>query len=54
MAPLGKAKWMKIEVENLPNGDQVACASQWEPPDPFKGLTTADMELAQKLARTGA
>jgi AAA domain len=54
MAPLGKAKWMKIAVENLPNGDQVACASPWEPPDPFQGLTTADLELAQKLARTGA
>jgi hypothetical protein len=54
MAPLGKAKWMKIEVENLPNGDHVACASPWEPPDPFQGLTTADLELAQRLARTGA
>jgi hypothetical protein len=27
MAPLGKAEWMKIEVELLPNGDQVACAA---------------------------
>jgi hypothetical protein len=54
MAPLGKAKWMKIEVENLPNGDQVACSSPWEPPDPFQGLTTEDMVLGQKLARTGA
>ena len=54
MAPLGKAKWMKIEVENLPNGDQVACGSSWTPPNPFEGLTTADLELAQKLARTAA
>jgi hypothetical protein len=54
MGPLGKAKWMKIEVENLPNGDQVACSSSWTPPDPFQGVTAADMELAQKLARTGA
>jgi hypothetical protein len=54
MAPLGKAKWIKIQVEFLPNGDHVACASPWEPQDPFQGLTTADMELAQRLARTGA
>ena len=54
MGPLGKAKWMKIEVENLPNGDQVACSSPWKPPDLFQGLTTADMELGQRLARTGA
>jgi AAA domain len=54
MAPLGKAKWMKIEVENLPNGDQVACSSPWEPPDPFQGLTSVDMEMGQRLARTGA
>jgi RecA-family ATPase len=54
MGPLGKAKWMKIEVENLANGDQVACSSSWTPPNPFQGVTTADLELAQKLAQTGA
>jgi hypothetical protein len=54
MAPLGKAEWMKIEVENLPNGDQVACSSPWQPPNPFDDITFADMELAQRLARTGA
>jgi hypothetical protein len=53
MGPLGKAKWMRLAVENLPNGDQVAVASSWEPPDPFQGVTTADMELARKLAATG-
>lgn len=53
MGPLGKAKWMRIEVENLPNGDAVAVASSYEPPDPFRGVTTADMELARKLAATG-
>jgi hypothetical protein len=41
-------------VENLANGDAVAVASPWEPPDPFKNVTTTDMELARTLARTGA
>jgi AAA domain len=53
MGPLGKANWMKLLIENLPNGDQVAVASSWSPPDPFEGLSTADMELARKLAETG-
>jgi hypothetical protein len=33
--PLGKATWVKIEVENLFNGDQVAIAVSWKPPDHF-------------------
>jgi hypothetical protein len=53
MSPLGKAKWMKLVVEDLVNGDHVAVASPWSPPDPFKGVTTADMELARTLAATG-
>ncbi|WP_426442047.1 AAA family ATPase [Bradyrhizobium genosp. P] len=53
MGPLGKAKWMKLVVENLANGDAVAVASSWSPPDPFKNVTTADMELARTLAATG-
>jgi RecA-family ATPase len=35
MGPLGKAIWFALEVENLPNGDEVAVASPWSPPDPF-------------------
>jgi hypothetical protein len=54
MGPLGKAEWMKLIIENLPNGDQVACSSSWTPPDPFKGMTTADMELARNWSTTGA
>jgi len=54
MGPLGKADWIKIEVENLPNGDEVACAHRWSPPNPFDGITTSDMELARQLAQTGA
>jgi hypothetical protein len=54
MAPIGKAHWIKIGVENLPNGDEVACASLWTPPNPFDGVTSAGVELARELARTGA
>ncbi len=53
MGPLGKAKWMKLVVEDLINGDHVAVASPWSPPDPFENVTTADMELARTLAGTG-
>jgi hypothetical protein len=54
MGPLGKAKWMRIEVENLPNGDQVACASPWTPQNPFENVTVAHVELARGLAQTAA
>jgi hypothetical protein len=54
MGPLGNAEWIKIEVENLPNGDEVACSSRWIAPNPFDGVSTADMELARQLAQTGA
>jgi hypothetical protein len=53
MAPLGKAEWIKIEVENLPNGDEVAVSSRWNPPNPFDGVTTADMQTGAQLAATG-
>jgi hypothetical protein len=53
MGPVGKAKWIKIELEILPNGDQVACASPWTPQNPFDNVTTAHVELARQLAQTG-
>jgi hypothetical protein len=53
MAPLGKSKWMKMVVEPLPNGDQVAVGTWWKPPDPFQDVTPAHRELAAKLAATG-
>src|SRR4029077_875628 len=46
MGPLGKAKWMKFVIEVLPNGDEVACDTAWSPPDPFFGITTADVHVA--------
>jgi len=54
MGPLGKAVWMKLVVEILPNGEEIACASSWAPPNPFDGLTVADMELARNWSGTGA
>src|SRR5262249_4516157 len=54
MGPLGKADWMKIAVENLPNGDQVACAPSWKPPDAFEGVSTADVEWCRNVAQGGA
>ncbi|MCC6780927.1 MAG: AAA family ATPase [Hyphomicrobiales bacterium] len=54
LGPLGKADWIKIEVENLPNGDEVACATSWTPPNPFDGITTLDREGAANLAQGGA
>jgi hypothetical protein len=53
MGPVGKAEWIKIEVENLPNGDEVAVSSPWKPADPFAGVSTADMHKCRELARTG-
>jgi hypothetical protein len=53
MGPLGKASWLKLVVENLPNGDEVACASPWKPMDPFLGVTAADMHKCRALAQTG-
>ena len=45
---------MKIEVENLPNGDEVACSTLWKPPDPFQGITPKDVEVAREVAQGGA
>ena len=54
MGPLGRADWMKIEVEILPNGDEVACSTLWKPPDPFQGITPKDVEVAREVAQGGA
>jgi hypothetical protein len=53
MGPLSKATWFKLVVENLSNGDEIACASPWKPPDPFEGITAADTYKCRALARTG-
>lgn len=53
MAPLGKAKWIRLEQEPLSNGDVVAVATSWTPPDPFKDVTVAHINEARELARSG-
>jgi AAA domain len=53
MAPLGKAKWIRLEQELLPNGDVVACASAWTPPNPFEDVSIAHVDKARELARSG-
>ncbi len=50
----GKVSWFKLEPEILTNGDEIACASPWQPPNPFKGVTTADMLHCRTLTQTGA
>jgi hypothetical protein len=52
--PIGKAHWVRIETENLPNGDEVACATLWTPPNPFDGVTVNDLKVAQRVVQGGA
>jgi hypothetical protein len=52
--PLGKAVWFKLEVKNLPNGDQVVCSTSWKPPNPFQNVTTADMQRCRNVVQGGA
>ena len=54
MGPIGKAHWLRIEVENLPNGEEIACATLWIPPNPFDGVSVEDMQVVQKVAQGGA
>jgi hypothetical protein len=54
MGPLGKANWFKLEIENLANGDQIACCGSWEPKNPFEGITAADMHKCRTIAATAA
>jgi NADH:ubiquinone oxidoreductase subunit len=51
-APAGKAVWMRIEVQNLPNGDEIAVTRDWTPPA-SAGLDPAIVAAARQLAQTG-
>jgi hypothetical protein len=52
--PIGKAHWVKIETEILPNGDEVACSTLWQPPNPFDGVSVHDLRVVQKVVQGGA
>jgi hypothetical protein len=52
--PTGRGKWIKLEVEHLPNGDAVACGTSWKPSDPFLGITTADMMRCRNVMQGAA
>jgi hypothetical protein len=54
MAALGTADWVKLVPKKLPNGDEVVCVTSWRPPNPFSGVTTADMQRCRNLAQCGA
>jgi hypothetical protein len=51
--PIGKAHWVQIKVENLPNGDAVAVSTRWIPPNPFDGVSVNDLKLVEKVVTTG-
>jgi hypothetical protein len=54
MDRIGEVSWFKLEPVILANGDKIACASPWKPPNPFQGVTTADMHKCRALTQTGA
>jgi hypothetical protein len=54
MGPLGKAVWFKLQVENLPNGDEVVCSTSWKPPNPFQDVTAEDMQRCRNVVQGGA
>jgi hypothetical protein len=51
-APAGKAAWMRIEVQTLPNGDEIAVTRDWTP-RASAGLDPAIVAAARQLAQTG-
>jgi hypothetical protein len=52
--PIAAATWLKLEVADLLNGDAVAVATPWNPPDHFEGVTVAQMRECRKVAQGGA
>ncbi|MFN3846413.1 MAG: AAA family ATPase [Paracoccaceae bacterium] len=52
-APPESAFWFKLHGEDLGNGDNVAAAARWTPPDPFDGLSVRDLYNVQQAIAGG-
>lgn len=52
-APPESALWFKIHSIALGNGDYVGAAAQWNAPDPFNGLSVADLYEVQRAIDAG-
>lgn len=52
-APPEAAFWFKIHSVELGNGDYVGAAARWNAPDPFDGLSTADLYAVQMAIDAG-
>lgn len=54
LSPPGtSAVWFRLANVHLPNGDYVQAASHWTPPDPFEGVTPADLLRVQSAIKAG-
>ena len=51
--PATSAVWFRLANVHLPNGDYVQAASHWTPPDPFEGVTPADLLRVQNAIKAG-
>jgi AAA domain len=52
--PVGKARWARIETETLLNGDTVAVAARWKPPENFTTVDPAHTQAIIVYARQGS
>jgi hypothetical protein len=46
--PADKSDWFKLENVELANGDHVGVVTEWQWPDPFDGITVADLRAVQE------
>ena len=51
--PIGALDWIRVAVETLPNGDDVAVACPWTPTIPASVIDEGAMEMVRQLAATG-
>lgn len=51
--PASGAVWFRLANVHLPNGDYVQAAAPWMPPNPFDGVTAADLLNVQRAVAAG-